>query len=175
MFNYFWGCLFMEINEHGKIRQAIMDDGYEYNETVSNETGEIVEYFSMCAYSDYSFMYANLKCESKVGEFTVEIDSVFFRAFETLLEGLDELRIDDDFSERYIEFKKNEDGNVAIRVHLLPEEADGVINIKNVMYDLRSYTDRDNTDIKERLSKFFSVISFILQGEKRGENKTLGL
>lgn len=51
----------MEINEHGKLRQAIFDNGYEYSETMYNELGDASEYFSVCYYSDYSFMYANFE------------------------------------------------------------------------------------------------------------------
>lgn len=163
----------MEFNEHGKIRQASFDNDYEYTETKTNGTGEVTEYFSMCYSSDYSFMYANLDRETNVGKMVVETDSAFYQAFKTLLEGIDKLHIDCDFSERYLEFEINNNDEVEISFHLLPEETDGTVDVKNVMYDLRSKADQDNTDIKKRLKNFFNVIENIIQSDTLEDTKKL--
>ncbi len=165
----------MEINEHGKIRRAQFDNGYEYTETNTNSQERVTEYFIMCYSSDYSFMYVNSDIETNVGKMVVETDSAFYQAFRTLLEGTDELHIDCDFSERYLEFKLNDNGEVEISFYLLPGETDGTVDVKNVMYDLRSKADQDNTDIKKRLKNFFNVISHIIQSNDLEDTKKLVL
>lgn len=165
----------MEINEHGKNRQFIYDGGYEYNETVFDELGNPVVFFNMCAYSDYSFMYGNLDGKSDVGKITIEIDSTFYKAFLSLLDDIDELRIESDFSERFMEVNKNDVGEIEITIHLLPGESDGVIDIKNIMYDLRSKSDSNNTDLKKRLNRFFSILSHTFQGTLSDTDKKLEL
>lgn len=164
----------MQINEHGKLRQVNIDDGYEYNETIYNESGNAIEFFNACLYSDFSFLYVSFN-EAKVGNLTIELDSAFYKSFSSLLGELDTLRIDDDFSERFIEFKKNEDGEIEIEIHLLPNEKDGEITIKNIMYDLRSKVDQYDKDTKKRLKSFFSEISHVFESVSSEENKKLEL
>lgn len=154
----------MEIYEHGKKREIILDGGYEYRETLCDENGEILKYFSMCAYSDYSFYFVNASREPN--RIIVEIDSAFYQAFLGLLEGISELRINSDFSKRFIEFKMNDDKEIEIICHLLDSEMDGSIEVKNIMHDFRSQADSQNTDIKARLNKFFNLLLQIKQDEK---------
>lgn len=145
--------------EHDKKRKILTEGGYVYQETIKDpKTDEYGEMFSMIKQSDYSFGYFNLTDEEKVGKFVIESDSIFIEPFSNLVSDTKELRIDDDYTERYMTFSKTEDGEVLIEIHLLPGEYDGSIELKNIMFDLRSQADANGLDIKKKLSQFFDEL-----------------
>ena len=74
------------------------------------------------------------------------------------MNGSSELTINDDYSERKITFSWGEDASIKMQVHLLPSESDGTIELKNIMFDLRSAADQDDLDIKDKLSHFFELL-----------------
>ena len=148
-----------EIYEYGKKRAISADRVYSYSEAIKGTDGEnYIEFLTLAKGDDYSFYYFNGTFEEKVGIFTIERDSVFIQPFSNLLKDGKPLKVLDDHSDRFIEFSKNENGDIIISVQLLPGESDGTIELKNVMYDIRSRADASGTNIKERLSKFFDEL-----------------
>ena len=149
-----------EIIEHNKMRSLRLDTGYMYQESVKDPvTNEHVGFLSMVKESDYSFSYVNFNMEDKMGTFYIEEDSVFIEPFRNLVSEDDEFRIEDDYSERFIRLFKDDKGGVVIEVHMLPGEYDISIELKNIMFDLRSKADRDEKDTKKRLSQFFDELA----------------
>lgn len=146
------------VMEHDKKREVERDRNYIYKENIKGPDGDIVEFFNMVKESDYSFYYMNGTDEEKVGKLTIEIDSAFYEAFNNLVGANPEFRINDDYSERHIIFKRNEEGEIEVEIHLLPGEYDGTIELKNIMFDLRSGADSKGLDTKEKLSKFFDEL-----------------
>ena len=125
--------MYKEIVEYGKKRK-ISDDGvYSYSENIKGtDNDDYIEFLTLTKGNDYSFYYFNGTFEEKVGMFTIERNSVFFRPFSYLLKDDKALKVLDDHSDRFIEFSKNENGDVIISVHLLPGEIDRTIELKNV-------------------------------------------
>lgn len=151
----------MEIEkiEHLKKRTITIDDGYSYSEAIkTNDSEDYIEFLTLTKQNDYSFYYFNGTFQEKIGMFTIEPDSIFIKAFFNLIGEDKSLRIQDDYSEKFIEFSKSDSGEVIIFVHLLPGEIDGTIELKNVMHDFRSQVDIDGMDTKERLSRFFDQL-----------------
>lgn len=168
-----------KIIEHDKKREINNEQGgYVYQETiVYPEEDDAVEFITMCKESDYSFYYFNgAESESK-GKFTIESDSIFYDAFNRLIGEELEFKIDDDYSEKNIIFKRNEDGDIEVLVHLLPGENDGTIELKNIMFDLRSSSDAEGKDTKKRLSEFFDELMALgeLIPDEKSEQHTLNL
>lgn len=151
------------IIEHDKKREVIKDGGYTYKEGIKGSDGDIEEFFTMVKESDYSFYYMNGTDEVKDGKLTIEIDSAFYDAFNHLVGEDEEFKIDDDYSERYILMKRNESGEVEVIIHLLPGEYDASIELKNIMFDMRSRADAEGKDIKGRLSVFFDELMQVLE------------
>ncbi len=149
-----------KIYEHGKRRTISIDRGYIYQEDIkaNPDDEDYIEFLSLCKSDDYSFMYFNGTFEEKVGIFTIENDSAVITPFLNLIKDDKTFKVTDDYSERFIEFSKNEKGEVQILFHLLPGETDGSIELKNIMFDLRSQADRDGSKTKERLSVFFDEL-----------------
>lgn len=149
--------------EHDKKREIQCDGSYVYKEAIKGADGDIQEFFTMCKGSDYSFYYMNGTDEEKVGKLTIEIDSAFYEAFSNLVGEYPEFRINDDYSERHIIFKRNEEGEIEVEIHLLPGEYDGTIELKNIMFDLRSGADSNGLDTKAKLSKFFDELMQVME------------
>ena len=168
--------MYIEKIENDKRRTVYYDREYSYKEDIKAiDSEEYIEFLSLTKGNDYVFAYFNGTFEEKIGVFTVEHDSQFIEPFLNLINDDDNLKIEDDFSDgRFIEFSKNENGDVIISVHLLPGECDGSITLKNIMHDLRSYADVSGTNIKERLSIFFDeLVGLIpkLGGDQRSLTK----
>lgn len=148
-----------EIIEHEKMRSIRLDTGYMYQESIkAPNTDEYVEMLSMVKEGDYSFSYINFGMEEKVGTFTIEADSLFIEPFKHLVGEDAEFRIDDDYSDRFIRIFKDDNGDVTLEVHMLPGEYDVSIELKNIMFDLRSQVDGNGKDTKKRLSQFFDEL-----------------
>ncbi|MCH5166696.1 MAG: hypothetical protein J1F35_02270 [Erysipelotrichales bacterium] len=148
-----------EIYEYGKKRAISADRVYSYSEAIKGTDDEnYIEFLTLTKGDDYSFYYFNGTFEEKVGIFTIERDSVFIQPFSNLLKDDKTLKVLDDHSDRFIQFSKNENGDIIISIQLLPGEIDGTIELKNVMYDIRSRADASGTNIKEKLSKFFDEL-----------------
>lgn len=148
-----------EIIEYGKRRTITIDKGYSYSEAIKADHNEdYIEFLTLNKGDDYSFYYFNGSLEEKVGIFVIESDSVFIEPFSNLINDTEPFKVIDDYSNRFIEFSKNENGEVKISIHLLPGEVDGVIELKNIMYDIRSKEDGAGTNTKERLSIFFDQL-----------------
>ncbi len=153
------------IMENNKKREVSAENSqYTYQEAISSSgSDEYDEFLYMVKGGDFSFFYSNGTFEEKVGEFTIEKDSIFNAAFDNLIGEDEELKIENDYNERYLLFKRDDEGNVVIEVHLLPEECDGVIELKNIMFDMRSQADIDGKDTKKRLNKFFEDILHVAE------------
>lgn len=168
-----------KIIEHEKRREINNEQGgYIYQETIYYpEDDDAIEFINMCKESDYSFYYFNGTESEQKGKFTIESDSHFYAAFSKLIGGDLEFKIDDDYSEKNIIFKRNEDGDIEVLVHLLPGENDGTIELKNIMFDIRSQADVDEKDIKQRLSEFFDELMALgeLIPDEKAEQHTLNL
>lgn len=149
--------------EHDKKREIACDGSYIYKEAIKGSDGDIQEFFTMCKGSDYSFYYLNGGDEANTGKLTIEIDSAFYEAFDNLIGEDVEFRVDDDYSERHIVFKRNEEGEVEVEIHLLPGESDGTIELKNIMFDMRSEADAQGLDTKAKLSKLFDELIQIME------------
>ncbi len=148
-----------EIIEHNKTRSLRLDTGYMYQESVKDPiTNGVVGFLSMVKESDYSFSYINFNMDTKMGIFYIEEDSVFIEPFRNLVADDEEFRIEDDYSERFIRLFKDDKGGVILEVHMLPGEYDISIELKNIMFDLRSQADQDGKDTKKRLSQFFDEL-----------------
>lgn len=158
-----------EIIEYGKRRTISDYDGYSYEEATKHNGNEnYMEFLTLFKGDDYSFYYFNGTFEAKVGVFTIESDSIFVSPFLNLIGFEEKVEIVDDYSDRFIEFFKNENGDVEIYIHLLPDETDGSIELKNIMYDIRSRADATGTDLKGRLSAFFDEL--VELGHELGSN-----
>lgn len=151
------------IIEHDKKREIQCDGSYVYKENIKGADGDIQEFFTMCKGSDYSFYYMNGGDEAKVGQLTIEIDSAFYEAFNNLIGEEVEFRVDDDYSERHIIFRRNEEGEVEVMIYLLPGEYDASIELKNIMFDMRSGADAQGLDTKAQLSKFFDELMQVME------------
>ena len=150
----------IKVEENNKKREIRLEDGIIYQETISDEASDSIEFITMVKQSDYSFYYFGMledeKADSKT--FEIEPDSFVYEALFALLNGSSELTINDDYSERKITFSWGEDASIKMQVHLLPGESDGTIELKNIMFDLRSAADQDGLDIKDKLSHFFELL-----------------
>ena len=149
-----------EIYEYGKKRTITIDRSCSYSEAIKGTDDEdYIEFITLTKGDDYSFYYFNGTFEEKKGIFTIERDSVFINPFLNLLSDDKIFKILDDHSDRFIEFSKNESGDIIISVQLLSGEIDGTIELKDVMRDvIRSRADALGTNIKERLSVFFDEL-----------------
>lgn len=150
----------LENNKKINLRQ------YEYEQSILNENGEVVEFLYLVKGDDYSFTYYNFSDEYKHGQFLIEKDSIIYDAFRRLVGNDKEFKITDDYSERVITFKKDKTENIMILFELLENEYDGTIELKNIMLDFRSQVDREGSNTKERLSNLFDDLLIILEKQK---------
>jgi len=147
-----------EFIEHNKKRVVSLAMGYSFKEFILDESNHFSEFFIFDKTNDYSFYYLNGTGKEKVGNLTIEHDSIFYEPFYHLLTSLKIPRVQDDYSERYLELSLKRDGDILVTIHLLPGEMDGTIELKNIMFDLRSQAD---SNTKDCLSLFFDELVFV--------------
>lgn len=164
-----------EIIEYGKKRTITIDKVYSYDEAIKGNSNEedYTEFLTLTKGDDYSFYYFNGTFDEKVGTFIIESDSVFIKPFLNLIQDTETFKVVDDYSDRFIEFSKNGNGEVKISIHLLPGEIDGTIELKNVMHDQRSKEDVAGTNTKERLSIFFDQLIEVINTLETNKENTL--
>lgn len=135
-------------------------------------------------YKDYIMMYADDYGFSAYSDNFAEVDELLFEIkpdnplyypFLIFLKGDNVVSFSSDFRKMefddisYIEVK-NENGIIILKfVNKIPEEQNKIekfdYEIKNIMFDLRSKLDSNNTDYKDRLHKFFLSAMSILKEE----------
>lgn len=135
-------------------------------------------------YKDYIMIYADDYGFSAHSDNFAEVDELLFEIepnnplyypFLIFLKEDNVIRFSSDYKKvefddiSYIEVK-NENGIIILKfVNKIPEEQNEIekfdYGIKNIMFDLRSKLDSNNTDYKDRLHKFFLSAMSILKEE----------
>jgi len=145
----------MKIREENVLRKFTISNGaLIYQESNLDDKEKIIDFFSMVKGNDYSIYYFNATDEEKVGEFLIKKDSIFYVTFNNLISENNNFMIEDDYTERYVEFTRNDEG-IKINIHLQANEYDGTIELKNIMHDLRCKSDAYGKNTKSKLNKFF--------------------
>lgn len=102
-------------------------------------------------------------------DFLIPKDSIAYKECSCLLEGLDNLEIEDDdtseYKKKYLDISKNENGVNFTFINNREDQKQGRsiekfdVFIKNIFPDGRSKIDRKELDTKDRLNKFFYLNS----------------
>lgn len=115
------------------------------------------------------------------GELEIIIDknNLIYEPLQRFLGNDESITIEDDMTPRKhgkkVIFERNEDNNILIIFKYLELETLNAygINIKNILFDLRSKLDQDGTDIKSRLHTLFSDFYNVFKDCDKDEQKKL--
>lgn len=172
-------CYEKKIGKNKIIRYITNNSNRTIQEYVLKD-GKPIKNYSLSKYDDYGFnghiyikendTYILDKVNSLSFDFS--IDHPLYIPLLNLLNGDDELIIDDDYTnnlnKKYMIIKRKHDKIYLCFVNSLEEDEliyKFFVFIKNIMFDSRSKIDYMNKDTKDRLYLFFEEIDEVFKGE----------
>lgn len=109
-------------------------------------------------------------------EILIDNNNLFYEPLQRFLGNDTSIIIEDDMTLRKhgkkVIFKRTEDNNILIIFKYSELETTNAysINIKNILFDLRSKLDQDGTDIKSRLHELFKDLYYVFKDYEKDDS-----